>query len=624
MPEPKPELGQVKAVLEDRKRHRAALRTQIREDLELYRQAYKIDLPTDFHMVRTPTSTTVIDRLADRLGSGKGLWHIDPRRTGETEKQRVEDLERATQALWYLARRRSKFNLVRGMAHHGASRGGFCVKVQIDPKGFIDAPVKRPTESAHAFELRRQTHLYRAVSLFPIQLGVRSMENLFPDPDSDGEHDMIEWYRRKVGDLKRNYPHWTGWKTLFAKNERTERGRFGARYTDDSEVEFGEIWTEDWRGAWVDDEWIEIVPNVKGPVPNLYNRPPHFLRYAGFGDPEGRPEERCRSILRPGRDTFISMTRLLSIIDTVSENEAYGATLLKKGDSGNAAFSTAPNAKNEMDDPQAVRSYRPDGLHPQVLQALGVIQAVSEQGSVPSEAIGQQPAQRRGTVGMSGVGAAIVTGQASMIIDPLKTAIEDCVSEVSSFLLYCVGAVVHKELPVYGQVSEREFVQVTLSPALIDGHYGPVFFTLLLKEPEDDYARESAGIQALQAGFPLPFVLEHFFRQENADSMTRTMIARQIAFHPDMLQKYYIPRLIERLQGVGAPSSAEKMPLQGTAAPAGYTGEIPPPPAALALGAGGGPVGAEVPPPMDPRAMSMAGVARGADVEGAMPYVSGP
>lgn len=628
--EGKPELAQVQQVLEERKRHRYRLRQQIKEDLELYKQAYRIDLPADFHMVRTPTSTTVIDRLADRLGSGRSIYHMEPRRSGETEQVRCEDLERAVQALWYLAKRRTKYNVDRGMAHHGASRGGFCVKVQIDPDGFTDAPIRRPNEGAHAFDARRNLYLYRATSQFPISLGVRGVENLFPDTETDGDHNMIEWYERRVGDIKKNYPYWEGWKTLFETQTRTN-GRMGPKYNDDTRVEFGELWTEEWRGAWVNNAWIPIVKNVDGPVANMYARPPYFLRYSGFGDPEGSPEDRCRSIIRPGRDTFIAMTRLLSIIDTVSENEAYGATLLKKNDSGNATFSTAPNAKNEMDDPAAVRAYRPDGLHPQVLQALGIMEGISEQGSVPSEAIGQQPAGRRGTTGMSGVGAALVTGQASMIIDPLKSAIEDCKSEVSSFLLFCVGGVIAKELPVYAQTSQREFVQVTLGPKLIDGHFGPVYVNVLLKEPEDDYARESAGVQALQAGMPLPFVLEHFFRQENAEALTRTMVARQIAFHPDMLTGYYIPRLIERLKGVTAPSNAEGMPGSGQAAPAGF---IPPPPAALMLGAGGGGMGgpptglgpSQPPgPPMDPRAMSMAGVARNnTGVPGAPPVVSGP
>ena len=554
-----PTVQGVEQILADRRSHRNLLRTQIREDLELYRQSYEIDMPPNFHQVNTPTTTTVVDRLADRIGSAQIIAHMEPRRSGVEEKKRVESLEKAAIALTWLARKRNKYNVIRGMAHHGASRGGFVLKIQVEPENWKAQPVKE-NESDVSYKRRLASWKYEAIASFPILMGVRPMEAIYPDPETDGDHDIIEHYQRRVGDIKKNYPNWPAWTSLFGEGRRfrDEQGRF-ARYTDDVIVDYTEIWTRNWRGVIVGGKWVPIgsqTEEAAGPVRNVFGRPPYFLRYAGFGDPEGAPEERCRSILRPGRTTFIALTRLLSIIDTVAENEAYGTTLLKTGDSGNKNFSIAPGSKNEMDDPASVRPYRPDGLNPMVLQALGLMQGVAESGSVPSEAIGQQPSFRRGTAGMSGVGASIITGQASMILSPLVDAIKDCLSDAISFILYIVDAVVPRELPIWGQVGEKQFVQVTLDSDLIDGHYGPVYVSLALKDPEEDYAREEAGVRALGAGLQLPFVLERFFRIENAESMTNSILSRQIAFHPEMVTKFFVPRLIAALEaqtGSGGP-----------------------------------------------------------------------
>lgn len=618
-----PTIQLVEEILADRRSHRDRLRQQIREDLELYRQSYEIDMPPNFHQVNTPTTTTVVDRLADRIGSAQVICHLEPRRKGSEERMRVESLEHAAVALTWLARKRNKYNVIRGMAHHGASRGGFVLKIQIEPDGWKPEPIREDGESKPSYDRRLAMWRYRAVAEFPIIMGVRPMESVYPDPETDGDHDIIEHYQRRVGDIKKNYPNWSGWRSVFGQGRkfRDASGRF-ARYSDDITVEYTEIWTQNWRGVIVGGQWVPIGgqgEDEAGPGRNLFGRPPYFLRYAGFGDPEGAPEDRCRSILRPGRSTFIALTRLLSIVDTVAENEAYGTTLLKKGDSGNRDFSISPGSKNEMDDPTVVRPYRPDGLNPMVLSALGLMQGVAEQGSVPSEAIGQQPAFRRGTAGMSGVGAAIITGQASMIISPLVDAIKDCLSDAISFILYVVDAVVPRELPIWGQVGEKQFVQVTLDSDLIDGHYGPVYVSLLLKDPEEDYAREEAGVRALSAGLPLPFVLERFFRIENAEAMTRSILSRQIAFHPEMVTQFFVPRLMAALEaktGSGAPM--ERVPAPSNGQIPGQTPEGITPEQEMSMTSPNG----EVPFGGDLRALAASGVAPQGSSFGRQRFVS--
>src|SRR3990167_10034256 len=161
-----PTIQLVEEILADRRSHRDRLRQQIREDLELYRQSYEIDMPPNFHQVNTPTTTTVVDRLADRIGSAQIIAHMEPRRSGDMEKKRVESLERAAIALTWLARKRNKYNVIRGMAHHGASRGGFVLKIQVEPENWKAQPVKE-NESDVSYKRRLASWKYEAIASFP-------------------------------------------------------------------------------------------------------------------------------------------------------------------------------------------------------------------------------------------------------------------------------------------------------------------------------------------------------------------------------------------------------------------------------------------------------------------------
>src|SRR3990167_4714884 len=254
-----PTIQLVEEILADRRSHRDRLRQQIREDLELYRQSYEIDMPPNFHQVNTPTTTTVVDRLADRIGSAQVICHLEPRRKGSEEKKRVESLEHAAVALTWLARKRNKYNVIRGMAHHGASRGGFVLKIQIDADGWEPEPVREINEGKTAYARRSAMWRYNAVANFPIVMGVRPMESVYPDPETDGDHDIIEHYQRRVGDIKKNYPNWDGWRTQFGEGKRFRdaNGRF-ARYSDDITVDYTEVWTRNWRGVMVGGQWVPI------------------------------------------------------------------------------------------------------------------------------------------------------------------------------------------------------------------------------------------------------------------------------------------------------------------------------------------------------------------------------
>lgn len=585
---------------------------EITKDVELYNQEFDLDVPDGFHKIKSPTTRTMCDRAADRIGAGRFQNHMEPRNGSPKEANRIERKEKAASVLPYLMRKRMKFNPYRAAALHAFNRGAFVFKIQVDMDALKTKPVPADYKTDLEFKKAAKLWTYKAVARFPVTLDVRPIENIWVDPETDGDNMVIEHYMRPVGDIKKNYPNWDGWANNLMRETGGKAGKGGTKkakgssaggYTDDQRVNFVEVWTQEQHAVLVDGMFVGIGDFAPGPIPNPFGRPPYFMRYAGFGDPAGLPHNRCVSILRAIRDTSKSMSRMFSILDTIAENEAYGATNIQKGDSGAAEFSIGPGSVNEMDFPEKVVKYTPTGVNPSLLQALNIMQSVNESGSVPAQAIGQSSVNGRGPT--SGVQSAIETGQASMIIDPVKSAIEDAHSEMVSFIFYVFDAVLETELPVFGQVGEDLYVQMTLGPDDIDNHYGPIVSTLMLRAPEDDYSKYQLGIQAMTSGFPPEFVMEKFFGIEDPKAMVRDMMAKQIAYSPQVREQYLIPRLLERLKATDS-GQAEMVPGQRVPAPAAVQlqpqqpGGMPMPPQALPPGPGGPQPNGPMPAPQMP------------------------
>lgn len=566
--EAKPTEKDIQNQLDEAKTYYHKRNVEVKTDVELYNHEFILDVPEGFHTIKSPTTRSMCDRAADRIGSGRFQAHMEPRNDSPTEKKRVEKKEKAGAVLPWMMRRRSKFNPIRGLALHAFNRGAMVAKIQVDARMAEGQPKREDHGSDVAFRSAMKLWAYQSVAQFPVTLDCRPIEHIYMDPETDGDNWVLESYDRRVGEIKKNHPTWDGWKSPIF--HRDDKGRWSKRseFNDNSRVRYTEGYTPFWRFAMVENEFLPIGDAAPGPVPNLLSRPPYFIRYAGFGDPAGSPHQRCVSILRGIRDTSRSMSRIFSIIDTVAENEAYGATLLKSGDTGNEKFEIGPGAKNIMDFPELVKPYQAQGVNPSLLSALAAIQAANEYGSVSSDAIGQPPMGGRGPFPQSGVAAAISTGQASMVIDPVNSALEDLFSDLIPFVFYIFDEVLETELPVFGQVGEGSYVQMTLKTDELDGHYGPVFVKNLLRSPEDDYAKYQLGIQALSSGLPPEFTMEKFFGVENAHAMVKDMMAKQIAYSPKVRDEYLIPRLIERLKAQNE-NRAEEIPGSKIPVPAG-------------------------------------------------------
>lgn len=571
--------------------------TEVNTDVELYRQAYKLDFPEGmgFHEVKSPNTRNIPDRFADRIGKGRIVAHMDPRKAGPEEKKHVEILERAAVAIPDLARKRMKQNPNRGMALHSANRGAFVVKFQCNLDDFTDAPKQKSGESASMFAKRTNLWKFEQLSRFPLLMDVRPIESIYPDPGSDGDEYVIEAYERTAGDIRKNLPHWAGWVT----EPTSDGGRrmTGKRYEDNDRVKYIEVWTRTWRAVVIDGEFVPTTEGAPAaPVPNPYGRPPYWVRFP-FGDPADPPEGRCVGLLRAIRYTAKSESRMLSIIDTLAENEAYGATVISSKDqSAEDTMAFGPGSIIKTDTPDhPPKAYSPQNNIDKVMAAFGLVQKETERGSVPSAAIGQmQNAPGGGSAPPSGVAASILTGESSMVVDPVKTAIEDFYAEFIPFCFYFLDTVVKKNLTVYGMVGDNVYFNVDLNSDTIDGHYGPVYVTLQLRDPEDDFAKMNVGAQLLDK-LPLEFVLEKFFSIENSAETVKRMMVQRLVQSEEMLKGYLLPRLIEQLQAADK-NVAPSDPGRKIAAPMGAPGAVQP-----VLGPNG--------VPMDPAAMAAAGAA---------------
>lgn len=568
--------------------YRSQLIKEVKTDVELYRQKYKIAVPDGFLEVHSSTTRSICDRAADRIGSGRFQIHMEPRWHGKKEAEHVEGLEQAAQAVILGARRRARYNPIRGMALHAFNRGGFVAKFQVDMAGLEPMPKRERGTSLGDHRRAVNFWKFQQINRFPLLLDVRPIESIFPDSETDGDKYVIEHYLRRVGDIKKNYPLWDGWNSDYSRSANGRKVR--PTHTDEDFVTYTECWTEDWRGVQVEDNWIPIVTGEPaGPVKNLFPRPPYWIRYSGFGDPSGSPEERCVSILRGVRDTAKLESRLLTVIAALAENDAYGSVVMKSDDSGAAGFSQAPGAINEMDDPDSVKAVKPENNLQATMMALGLVRQITDAGAVPSEARGA-PSPSRSGAPPSGVAAAILTGQASMILDPVIDAVNAWASEFIPFAFYVADNVIEEPIELAAQISSDTFVSRKLDSKLIDGHYGPIFADLKLRAPEEDYAKWNLGIQALERMGPVPFIFEKFFGIENADKFVDDLQTAQLVNSPEIAM-YLKQRLIARLASVldnvpdalpGANTAAGGPPVLDPSAP-----EMPQPPG---MPPAGGPV----------------------------------
>jgi hypothetical protein len=586
--------------------------TGVRKGVELYRRKASLKVPDGVIEVIAHTATTICDRGADRIGGGRFQNHMEPRRSGDTELKHIETLEKASAAILWMGRKRSKSNPVRAWALHGFNRGGMVAKFQLDTDCLSEKPKRSEFDSELAHKKAHKLWLYRQLEKFPVIIDARPIEAIYPDPESDGDNFVIEHYKRSVGDIKKNYPNWEKHFGGLLLAGDIKKGK--KKYDDDTTVEYVEVWTREWRAVIVEGAWCPIGEFEAGPIPNLYGRPPYFIRYP-FGDPTGAPEERCVNILRAIEDELMMESRMMTVVQTVAESGAYGATVIDSSDeAAKSTISFGPGAVVESDKLGEGKGPRPlvqQNRLGDALQALQVASSAAADGAVPSEARGAPSPGRSGQP--SGVAAAILTGQASMVIDPVKGAIEDLVSDMIPFIFYVLDVLWDGKLKLHGQVGANKFVDLDLDSDTIDGHYGPVYVTLKLQAPEENHASWNLGIQAKQAEMPDEFILEKFFAVENAAEMVKDMMVQKIARSEPVLM-YLAQRLVERLQAKAA-DTADAVPGSKVPMPAGAPPMMPP---GMPMVPNGGMAG----PPMDPMMRATLGVAPG--VPGGAPQVTGP
>jgi hypothetical protein len=333
----------VLSALEELKTYYKNRNLEVRKDVELYNRDYTLNVPAGFIEVKTHSTKTICDRGADRLGSGRLQVHMEPRRTGRKEEQRIEKMEKAGSALFYQARRRAKYNPVRALALHGFNRGAMVAKFQLDMDSVTVAPARSEFDSELAYKKALKLWEYRQLEKFPLLIDARPIEAIFPDTETDGDNFVIEYYNRRVGDIKKNYPGWAEHfgSLLDSGYLRKSKGKSkDKRYADDVAVEYLEVWTREWRGVIVEGAWCPIGDFPAGPIPNLFGRPPYFIRYT-FGDPTGKPEEKCSSILRPIRDEAMMESRMMTVVQAVAETGAYGATVIDEAQGQRRSASVA-------------------------------------------------------------------------------------------------------------------------------------------------------------------------------------------------------------------------------------------------------------------------------------------
>ena len=132
-----------------------------------------------------------------------------------------------------------------------------------------------------------------------------------PDPYTGGDYYVIEWYRRKLYDVKRIWPHFDS------------KGR-----EPDEWIETFSFWTDKYRAEFVitsGDGEIPITGKSMlqlpgGIVAHKYGFNPYTLIESGLGDEDtqNRPENRYVGLIRKMYDLLVSESRNYNIANVWS------------------------------------------------------------------------------------------------------------------------------------------------------------------------------------------------------------------------------------------------------------------------------------------------------------------
>lgn len=312
----KPDKEEILKQFEFCKNHYSKLQSCYEEDELFYNLNFKdrLHIPEEFYEDRVvlPTARDVVD-------TGINHTNINNARVYTTKKGISDVSSKSAEML-----RKLGLGIIHGInvesriapAHVGAKnywKHGLAVfKTIWDADRWVDKPKKSDGESEESYA--RKLDEWRAGQHLSLPIIIQAIHpyHIMPDPYTGGDYYVIEWYKRKLYDVKRIWPHYD------------TKGR-----QPDDMIETFSFWTDMYRAEFIvnyggdaiaGDTMLKIPGGV---VAHKYGFNPYTLIESGLGstDADNAPEKKYVGLLRYMTDLLISESTNYTLNDILMKRE---------------------------------------------------------------------------------------------------------------------------------------------------------------------------------------------------------------------------------------------------------------------------------------------------------------
>ncbi len=299
----KPTKSEILAQFEFCKKHYSPLQVLYEADENFYNLAFKdkLNIPAEFQkdIVILPTARDVVDTGVNHTNINNARVFTNKKGTSEISKKSAEMLRKLGLGIIHGINVESRIAPAHVGAKHYWKHGLAVFKTIWDADRWVDKPEQKERESNDDYakridEWRAGQHLS-----LPIVIKAINPYHIMPDPYTGGDYYVIEWYKRKLYDVKRIWPH-------FEDKEGRE---------PDDMIETFSFWTDKYRAEFVvtspEGESITGEPMLRlpgGVVAHKYGFNPYTLIENGLGstDTDNAPEKRYVGLLRYMNDLLVS------------------------------------------------------------------------------------------------------------------------------------------------------------------------------------------------------------------------------------------------------------------------------------------------------------------------------
>ncbi|KKN64750.1 hypothetical protein LCGC14_0488820 [marine sediment metagenome] len=312
------------------KKYYSKLRTCYETDEEFYNLEFKgrLNIPAEFQRdtVILPTARDVVDTGINHTNINNARVFTNKKGTSEISKKSAEMLRKLGLGIIHGINVEARIAPAHVGAKHYWKHGLAVFKTIWDADRWVDKPKQNGKSDDDYAKVLDEWRASQHLSL-PIVIKAINPYHIMPDPYTGGDYYVIEWYKRKLYDVKRIWPHFN------------DKGR-----KPDDMIETFSFWTDKYRAEFVvtsGDGETPITADAmlkipKGVVAHKYGFNPYTLIESGLGDEdtENKPENRYVGLLRYMNDLLVSESVNYTLNDILMKRETMKGGYITGADAG--------------------------------------------------------------------------------------------------------------------------------------------------------------------------------------------------------------------------------------------------------------------------------------------------